>query len=60
MSQEVRPLLELVDLFIAHPQDDDWWTPILRAYIKQRPDEVRAHIRARNRTRELRKAPTTE
>jgi hypothetical protein len=44
-------LLELVDLFVSHPEDTTWWRGILGEYVEGHLDEVFADIEARNKTR---------
>ncbi len=48
---EVRKLMNLVDLIIAHPDDSTWWRTVVDGYVNGHPDEVAAHIQARNSTR---------
>ena len=53
---EARPLLDAVDLYIGHPEDSNWWRPIVQAIIDRNAEEV-LHIEARNLTRRLRGRP---
>ena len=48
---EVRKLLDMVDLIIAHPDDSSWWRPVMDKYVGAHPDEVAHHIKARNAAR---------
>ncbi|MCE9578583.1 MAG: DUF4157 domain-containing protein [Deltaproteobacteria bacterium] len=48
---EVRKLMNLVDLIIAHPDDSTWWRTVVDGYVSAHPDEVANHIQARNSTR---------
>ncbi len=48
---EVRELLNMVDLIIAHPDDSTWWRPVVDGVVAGDPEKVAEHIRARNATR---------
>lgn len=50
----VQQLMNLVDLFISHPDDSTWWKPIFDAYIAKDPESVYQGIIRRNKTREER------
>ena len=52
---EAQEVLALVDLFISHPDDNNWWRPIIQNYVARNEAEVIAHIRARNQTRSNRR-----
>jgi hypothetical protein len=52
---EVKQMLDLVDVIIAHPDDSTWWRPVMNAYVTDHAPEVAQHIRARNATRGNRK-----
>ena len=52
---EVRDLLNIVDLIIAHPDDSTWWRPVLDAAVSRKEAKVAQHIRARNETRGARR-----
>jgi hypothetical protein len=47
----VTDLLNLVDLFISHPDDSTWWRTVMDRYVGAHPAEVYSHIRRRNATR---------
>jgi hypothetical protein len=55
MSSKMKALLNAVDLYIAHPDDGEWWRPLMTKYINAHPEEVLADIEARNKTRGARK-----
>jgi len=60
LDPEVVKLLDLVDLFISHPDDTKWWQPVFDAYIATDPDSVYDSILRRNKTRGARTlAPAT-
>jgi hypothetical protein len=48
---EVKQLLDIVDVIIAHPEDSTWWRPVMDGYVNDHAPEVAEHIRARNATR---------
>jgi hypothetical protein len=48
---DVAKLISLVDQFISHPDDTQWWKPIVTAYIQKDPQSVYDSILRRNRTR---------
>ena len=43
-SKANTELIAMVDLFIAHPDDDAWWRPILSSYVNVHEAEVIRHI----------------
>jgi hypothetical protein len=47
----VARLLNLVDEFIAHPDDTGWWRPVTDAYIAHDADAVYESILRRNQSR---------
>ncbi len=54
LAPSTSGLLDLVDLFISHPDDSTWWQPVMSSYIADHPAEVYHHILRRNETRLLR------
>lgn len=57
---EVKSALDLVDYFVSHPKDTNWWKPTMEKYIRGHSHEVLDHIRARNKTRSQRIAPADQ
>ncbi|MGB5951564.1 MAG: hypothetical protein WBG57_03500, partial [Ornithinimicrobium sp.] len=53
VPQELVPVLNAVDLYIAHPADSTWWHPVVERHFgdQAKLDELVADIRTRNRTR---------
>jgi hypothetical protein len=56
-NPDVKALMNLVDYFISHPTASSWWHDIFDSYVAQHPDDVKASILARNKTRGHRQAP---
>ncbi|GET36580.1 eCIS core domain-containing protein [Microseira wollei] len=50
----VGQLMNIVDLFISHPDDTQWWKPIFDAYIATDAESVYESILRRNKTRSSR------
>jgi Domain of unknown function (DUF4157) len=48
-------LLNLVDFFISHPDDTQWWKPIIDNQIATNPEPIYQSILRRNETRAKRK-----
>jgi hypothetical protein len=44
----LRSLVNLVDLFISHPDASTWWVTVVDNYVGEHAEEVHAHIRRRN------------
>ncbi|MSP62432.1 MAG: DUF4157 domain-containing protein [Myxococcales bacterium] len=51
---EVLKLMNLVDMFLSHPDDTKWWKPIFDKYVASHEEEVLKHIRDRNGMRKER------
>lgn len=51
---EVTDLLNLVDLYVSHPNDSSWWRTVMDTYVRAHSDEVYHHIQRRNGTRSYR------
>jgi hypothetical protein len=52
---EVRGLMNVVDLIIAHPDDSSWWKTVFDGYINANPEGMAHHIEARNSVRRNRR-----
>lgn len=52
---EIRTLLNLADLIIAHPDDSTWWKTVFDRYFSLNPDAVASHIEVRNSVRRNRR-----
>ncbi|HET9624428.1 MAG TPA: DUF4157 domain-containing protein [Kofleriaceae bacterium] len=50
----VERLLNLVDFFIAHPDANGWWKPIIDAEVAKNPEPIYQSILRRNATRNKR------
>ncbi|MBC8186327.1 hypothetical protein H8E88_35035 [candidate division KSB1 bacterium] len=51
----MRSLLDAVDLYISHPDESDWWRPIVRNYVNKNTNKVLKEIALRNMSRKARK-----
>ena len=47
-------LFEVVDYYISHPSNTDWWQPLITNYMKKHSKSVVADINHRNKTRKER------
>ena len=54
-NPNAKLILDAVDLYISHPEDSNWWQPIVRTYVNNNESKVLEDIQIRNKTRKARK-----
>jgi hypothetical protein len=55
-SEDLKKLLNAVDMYISHSIDTSWWIPVVKQYIASgKESKVLAEINERNKTRTRRK-----
>ena len=50
-------MLNAVDLYISHPQDNSWWNSIVETYVRENPEQIANDIDRRNAARGDRARP---